>query len=188
MLLNETPGVGGARATLQPGASVGTSDLVVELAPGVPFSGSVDVDNDGNRYTGQYRVGSSLAINSPLGIGDQLSVRALTSNQTLDYGRLAYQLPLGSSGLRLGMAYSNTHYQLGKDFASLQASGNASSSSVFAVYPLIRSQNSNLSTTLSWEHKHLNDQTEVPVSSITKKVNLLSLGATGNHLDGLAGG
>src|SRR5450830_126222 len=187
MLLNDTPGVGGARATLQPGASVGTSDLVVELTPGRPYAGSVDLDNYGNRYTGQYRLGSSLAINSPLGIGDQISVRALTSVDQLDYVRFAYQVPLGASGLRLGAAYSDTRYRLGKEFSSLQAGGNVAGGSLFVVYPLIRSQRGNLSATLSWEHKHLVGKTDTPQSNITKDVNLVALGLSGNRQDSLGG-
>ncbi|WP_181459056.1 ShlB/FhaC/HecB family hemolysin secretion/activation protein [Herbaspirillum rubrisubalbicans] len=188
MLLNETPGVGSARATLQPGASVGTSDLLVELTHGAPVAGSIDLDNYGNRYTGQYRVGASLAINNPMGIGDQIGIRALTSQEHLDYVRLAYQIPVGSSGLRVGAAYSDMRYQLGKEFAVLQAGGDAASSSVFAVYPLVRSQTASLNSTLSWEHKHLLDTTAVPESTLAKQVNLVTVGMAGTIVDGLAGG
>lgn len=188
LLLNDTPGVGGARATLQPGASVGTSDLLVELTPAAPFSGSVELDNYGNRYTGENRLGAALAFNSPLKIGDQITARALVSDQNLAYARIGYAIPLGSSGLRAGMAYSDTRYKLGKEFASLQASGNATSSSVYAMYPFIRSMATNLSATLSWEDKKLNDKTGAPVSNVDKKVQLLNLGFAGNHQDALGGG
>jgi hemolysin activation/secretion protein len=116
LLLNDTPGIDNARATLQPGASVGTSDLIVEVAPGAAASGSIDVDNYGNRYVGEYRVGGSVNINNPLGIGDVLSANLLTSGSNLNYGRIAYQLPIGGDGLRVGAAYSDTRYKLGKEF------------------------------------------------------------------------
>ena len=41
------------------------------------------------------------------------------------YARIAYQLPLGESGLQLGASYADTHYELGRDFAALQARGRA---------------------------------------------------------------
>jgi hemolysin activation/secretion protein len=188
LLLNDTPGVGSARATLQPGASVGTSDLLIELAPAAPVSGSVELDNYGNRYTGENRLGASLAINSPLKTGDQLTVRALASDQNLTYARIGYAIPLGANGLRAGVAYSDTRYKLGKEFASLQAHGSATSSSIYAMYPFLRSLATNLSATLSWEDKRLNDKTDVPVSNADKQVRLLSLGFAGNHQDALGGG
>lgn len=188
LLLTDTPGVGGARATLQPGASVGTSDLVVELDPATPYAGNVEVDNYGSRHTGEYRLGPSLALNSPLGIGDQLTLRALTSNEDLSYARLAYQLLVGGSGLKVGGAYSDTRYRLGKEFARLRAHGIARSTSVYATYPFVRSQPSNLYGTVTWEHKDLVDLTDVPVSLVDKQVRLYNFGLTGNHRDGLAGG
>jgi hemolysin activation/secretion protein len=188
LLLNDTPGVGGARATLQPGASVGTSDLVVELTPAAPFSGDVELDDYGNRYTGVNRLGAAVALNSPLKIGDQLSLRVLATDQDMNYGRLAYQSPLGNSGLHVGAAYSDTSYKLGKEFALLQSHGTATSSSVFAVYPFIRSQASNLSGTFTLEDKKLKDLTDSTSTLSDKQVRLANLGLTGNHQDTMGGG
>ena len=188
LLLNDTPGVAAARATLQPGASVGTSDLVINLEPGAPYAGSVELDNYGNRYTGEYRLGGSFYLNSPLGIGDQMTLRALVSDHDLTYGRVAYQIPLGGDGLRLGAAYSDTHYRLGKDFSALKAHGTATSSSVFAVYPFIRSQTANLSGTATWEEKKLNDMVDATTTITGKRVHLANLGLTGSRQDALWGG
>ena len=187
LLLADTPGVGGARAILQPGASVGTSDLLIELIPSAPYTANIELDNYGNRYTGEYRLGGALALNSPLKIGDQLSLRALTSDQDLTYARVAYQLPMGGSGLRVGAAYSDLRYRLGKEFAGLQASGSAINSSLFAVYPFIRSLTANLSGTLTWEHKKLKDRTDAPVTTSDKRVQLANFGLAGSHQDAVGG-
>lgn len=183
LLLGDTPGVGAARASLQPGASVGTSDLLIELDPAQAYSADAELDNYGNYYTGQYRLGASLALNSPLNIGDLFSARLVSSGEGMSYARLAYQLPLGSSGLKLGAALSDTRYMLGKDFESLQAHGSAASDSVYATFPFIRSQQSNLSGTFSWEDKRLNDQTDVPVSGTDKQVVMSTLGLAGSRQD-----
>lgn len=187
LLLADTPGVGGARATLQPGASVGTSDLLIELIPSAPYTANVELDNYGNRYTGEYRLGAALALNSPLRIGDQLSLRALASDQNLTYARIAYSIPLGGDGLRVGAAYSDLRYRLGKEFTGLQARGAAINSSLFAVYPFIRSLTSNLSGTLTWEDKQLDDRTDAPVSVSDKHVQLANFGLAGSHQDALGG-
>jgi hemolysin activation/secretion protein len=188
LLLNDTPGVNNARATLQPGASVGTSDLVVELEPGAAASGSIDVDNYGNRYVGEYRVGGSVNLNNPLGIGDVLSANVLSSGSDLNYGRIAYQLPVGSDGLRVGAAYSDTQYKLGKEFASLDANGTATSASLFAAYPFIRSQQTNLNGTVSWEQKDLTDNVDATSTSTNKRAKLMTLGLAGTRQDAIGGG
>ena len=188
LLMQDTPSVGGSRATLQPGASVGTSELLIEVSPADAYSGSVALDNYGSRYTGEYRLSGSFNIASPLKIGDQLSFTALTSGDQLRFGRIAYQLPIGSDGLRVGAAYFDTRYKLGKEFRSLEAHGTARSTSVFAAYPLIRSQLQNLNATASYEDKSLNDFVDSTATSTRKKVSVSSLGLAGNLQDALGGG
>lgn len=188
LILNDTPGIGAARATLQPGASVGTSDLVVEVTPGAAYSGSVDLDNYGNRYVGEYRLSGTLNINSPLQIGDVLSVNVLSSGNGLNYGRAAYQLPIGSDGFRVGVAYSDTVYKLGKEFKALDAHGTASSANLFAAYPFIRSQATNVNGTVSLEQKKLSDSVTSTLTTTDKRVTLSTIGLQAAHQDGLAGG
>ena len=185
LLLNETPGVGSARASLKPGASVGATDLVVELTPSAPYAGNIQADNYGNYYTGEYRLGAELGFNSPLRIGDLVTLRAVTSNQNLTYGYAAYQIPVGGKGFRLGGTYSDTSYHLGKDFTVLQAHGTASIASLFAVYPFIRSRPTNLSATITLENKHLTDDSILSSSDKTVRVGTLAL--VGNHQDTFGG-
>ena len=183
LLLNDTPGVGSARATLQPGASAGTTDLIVELTPAALFSGNIELDNYGNYYTGENRLGAELAFNSPLKAGDRITLRALVSDQNMTYAYAGYQIPVGGSGLRLGAAYADTKYSFGQNLAA--SHGSASSASVFAMYPFIRSQDSNLSGTLSLENKQLNDvKATIPFD---KQVWVNTVGMAGNFQDALGG-
>lgn len=188
LLLQDTPGVSSSRATLQPGSSVGTSELLIEVNPASPYNGSVVADNYGSRYTGEYRVGANLNLASPLGRGDQLSFSALTSGSGLSFGRLAYQIPVGSNGLRVGAAYFDTRYKLGKEFSTLLANGTARSTSVFAAYPFIRSQMRNLSGTLAVEKKDLNDRVDATATQTGKKIGVTTFGLSGNMQDALLGG
>jgi hemolysin activation/secretion protein len=188
LLLQDTPGVSSSRATLQPGASVGTSELLIEVNPAKPYSGSVVADNYGSRYTGEYRLAGTFNLASPLKIGDQITANLLTSGDNLSFARLAYQLPVGSDGLRLGAAYSDIHYKLGKEFEALQAHGTATSASVFAAYPFIRSQFKNLSGTVSYEDKNLKDYVDGTNTYTPKKVGVTTLGLSGSLQDALGGG
>lgn len=180
LLLNDTPGVGSARATLQPGAAAGTSDLLMELKPSAQYSGNISLDNYGNRYTGQYQLGGTFNINSPLRIGDQVTLKALVSDQHLSYGRAAYQLPVRNDGLRLGAAYTDMRYRLGKEFDTL--TGKAANSTLFIAYPFIRSQQSNLTGMFIWEQIALTDT----VSG--RRIQLANMNISGDCRDALGGG
>lgn len=188
LLAQDTPGVGGSRATLQPGASVGTSELLIEVSPAKAYSGNVSLDNYGNRYTGEYRAAGTFTLASPLGIGDQLSFAGLTGGNNLNFGRIAYQLPVGSDGLRVGAAYFDTRYKLGKEFDTLAATGSASSVSGFAAYPFIRSHLTNLSGTIAYEHKRLQDNVGATAIETLKTVKVSSLGLSGNRQDAMGSG
>jgi len=188
LLLQDTPGVSTSRATLQPGASVGTSELLIEVNPAKPYNGNVVLDNYGSRYTGEFRLAGTFNLVSPLRIGDQLTASVLTAGSNLSFARLAYQLPVGSDGLKVGAAYSDIHYKLGKEFEALQAHGTATSTSVFAAYPFIRSQFTNLNGTVSYEDKSPKDYVDGTATFTPKKVGVTSLGLSGSLQDALGGG
>ena len=97
---------------------MGAADLRVNVDQGVGlFNGYVDYDNQGSRFTGEHRFGASLNVNNPLTIGDQLTVRGFTSDGEMNFGRVAYLVPVGFWGTRLGASVSKFDYALGKDFA-----------------------------------------------------------------------
>ncbi|WP_228778520.1 MULTISPECIES: ShlB/FhaC/HecB family hemolysin secretion/activation protein [unclassified Polaromonas] len=185
LLLSDIPGVH-VKSTLVPGETPGSSDLLVDITPGQRISGSVDVDNAGNRYTGEYRLGATVNINNLLGQGDVASFRAVTSGQGLNYGRASYQLQLGKA--TVGVAYSRLHYALGKEFAPLQANGTAEIASVYASYPLIRSRNTSLNAGLNYDHRTFQDRVDVIPSVVDKKANVVTASLYGSHFDNLGGG
>lgn len=188
LILQDTPGVASSRATLQPGASVGTSELLIDLQGAPAWNGSATLDNHGSRYTGEYRAGANLNLVSPLNIGDQLSLSALSSGSGLSFARVAYQLPIGSDGLRLGAAWFDIRYKLGKEFETLQAHGTASSGTVSLAYPFIRSQLKNLSGGISHEEKRLNDHVDATATTTRKEASITTVGLSGNLQDAWGGG
>lgn len=185
LLLSDTPGVK-VSSTLVPGTEPGSSDLIIDLTPGKRVNGEVDIDNAGSRYTGEYRLGTTVNLNNPLGLGDVASVRAVTSGSGLTYGRLSYQVPYGKA--TLGVSYSRLQYHLGKEFAPLLASGTAEIASIYGIYPLIRSRNTNLYTQLAYEARTFKDKVDAFPSVTDKKANVLIGSLYGNHTDSLGGG
>jgi hemolysin activation/secretion protein len=185
LLLSDVPGVN-VRSTLVPGASVGTSDLIVDVTPGQRVTGSLELDNAGNRYTGAWRVGGTVNLNNPTGHGDVASLRALTSGEGLTYRRASYQTQLGKA--TVGVAYTALEYRLGKEFDSLQAHGTAQIASIYGSYPLIRSRNTNLYAVAGVDAKTFEDKTDATSSVTDKKVRVGMIGLYGNHRDGIGGG
>ncbi len=185
LLLSDIPGVR-VKSTLSPGADVGTSDLTVALTPGPRFSGSIDADNAGNRYSGAYRLGGTLNINDPTGHGDLITLRALSSFDGLNYGRAAYQMQVRDA--TVGVSYAALNYRLHGVFAPLDASGTAQIASVFASYPLVRSYDNNLYLLGAFDHRMYRDKLGAIPSVVDKNANAFTLGLSGDHHDTFAGG
>ena len=187
LLLSDLPGVV-VRSTLVPGTAVGTSDLLVDVTPGRRVTGSVEADNAGSRYTGEYRVGGTVNLNNLLGQGDVASFRLLTSGHGLVYGRASYQAQFGKA--TVGVAYTALEYHLGREFAPLQAHGTAQIGSIWASYPLIRSRNTNLYALVGFDARVYQDKVDATVPpTVTDKRAQVWIGSLyGNHRDRLGAG
>ena len=179
LILLEQRGGAPVRAVMQPGATVGTSHMVIEAPAGPLFSGQLGADNYGNRYSGQNRATALLNLNSPRGVGDLASLWLMKSRDS-DAVFAAYQTPAGYQGLTLGASYSQFNYQLCCEFAPLDQEGYAKVFGLQARYPLILSQRRILNAGLSFERKRLNDSSAFGELD-DKDANVVSL-----SLDGVA--
>lgn len=183
--LSDLPGVV-VSSTLVPGAVPGTSDLMVDIVPGRAFNGSVDADNAGNRYTGEYRAGATLNANNPLGLGDLASLRVLTSGPGLRYAHVSYQAPVGP--VQLGVAYDWLDYSLRREFRGLEAHGTAQVASVFGRYTVLRSRNANLYALLAFNAKTFTDKVDIVPAVVDKRSDVVVAGLYGDSRDGFYGG
>ena len=187
LILDDLPGLK-AVPVIRPGQELGTGDLDVNVASTDTWSGEVGLDNHGNRYTGTRRLRANLQWDSPLMVGDQFVLRSLYTEESMWMGSLGYNLPLGASGLRGNVGYSRTSYQLAKEFSRLDATGTAEVASLGLSYPLVRSQKSNLTLAVTYQHKWLNDKQNATGSDDSKHSDSLPLAANFDHRDGLGGG
>ena len=185
LLLTDVPGVL-VKSTLVPGASVGATDLIVDVTPGRTVSGSVEADNAGDRYTGVYRVGGTVNVYNLAGRGDVLTFRGMTAGSGMNYGRASYQMQFGKA--TAGVAYTALNYKLGEEFESLRAHGTAEIVSVYGSYPLVRTRNSNLYALLAADAKTFQDRVDATSSVIDRKAQVLMASLNGNHRDTFGGG
>lgn len=185
LLLDDLPGVAVTGSLVQ-GQRDGETDLALTVTDDGLISGNASLDNNGSRSTGADRVSVNFSINSPSGFGDQLSTNLLKT-QGSQYGRMAYGLPVGYGGLRMGLHRSYLSYSLVGDFEALAAKGSATASGLDLSYPLLRSQMQNITLNLSYDHKRfLNIANAVTSSDYGLNVANLSLNAS--QYDSLGGG
>lgn len=187
LLLGDVSGLR-AEATLQPGAALDTSDLVVKLTDAPLVSGALGADNFGNRYTGAYRALGSLQLNGALGLGEQIQLQAVATNEDMYNYRLDYQMALGPWSTRVGAGLSHLDYALDEEFSALNAYGSAKVASVHAIQPLVRSRGLNLNARLQFDQKRLTDHIGLYTSDERKRSHLTTLGLDGNWQDGVGGG
>lgn len=155
LLANDLPGIA-ADGVLQAGSTPGSSDLALSVSDRALFSGQLGASNFGSRFTGRNQGFLRLAVDDPSGYGDQLGLTGLLAEE-LDYQALGYSLPLGYDGLRVSVGYSQLHYRLGEEFASLDAQGEASTLTAALAYPLVRSTARNVWLGLNYVARRYDD-------------------------------
>jgi hemolysin activation/secretion protein len=198
LLLNDFPNAV-VTSEIKPSQTVGAADLTIHVSdtPGW-ISGSVDMDNYGNRFTGAIRTGISLNVNNPLSMGDQLSYRAFRTDDEMSFYRVAYAVPVLYWGTRVGASYASFHYRLGKEGGAVGTAGNSfidqqihgvgGVSTLFAFHPLIRTRSSNVILQFAHERKRLGDRNEVARTITDQDIVSSKVGVTGDFRDGLLGG
>ncbi|SMC96289.1 ShlB/FhaC/HecB family hemolysin secretion/activation protein [Sporomusa malonica] len=187
LLINDLAGVS-VKATLTPGETAGTADLVLEAADTAKTSGAFYADNWGNRYTGQTRYGVQLTVNNFSNTGDNFSLGGLTTGQGINNYNLGYSSLIGNDGAKFEIKYSHVGYTLGDTFADLGATGRAAITSYGVSYPLIRSRAFSLYGTFGVDKKHLRDDITSTSSHSPKDSSLWNLGLSGNFADNWGGG
>lgn len=172
LAVNEMPGVVIRRADIMPGEQVGTADFFVVTEATRRVDGYVAAENYGSEYTGKRRLMGGVSLNSPLGIGDKLSVGGLLSNGAdLKNYRVAYTLPLTARGLRAELAASRTDYQLAGTYAALDAVGKADTAELTLTYPFVRTQAYALEGSLNVGHRKLVDEIRSTATVNPKKAD-----------------
>jgi len=184
LLINDLPGIA-ARGALERGDEAGTSRLALTVAEQRMLTGSTSIDTYGNRYSGSERINARVGLNDPLRIGDQAGL-SLTKSEGLGSVSADYSLPVGASGLRMGVAYTALEYEVREELRQLDAEGEAQTASINASYPIIRSRATNLWGTATYNYRSLTDEM-MGVTIRDKRINSGSVSLAGSHQDRLGG-
>jgi hemolysin activation/secretion protein len=183
LIINDSAGVQVSSAEVMPGAKVGTSDFRIATKPTTRYDGYAMVDNYGSKATGKHRVNGGININSPLGRGDKLTLSTLlTKNKGLTNGRIGYEIPIMPNGLKLNTSISHTTYNLGGEYASLDAVGKSTSVDMGLVYPYMRTTNENINLYTTLAYKKLQDEIRSTNTKTDKKLTSLKIGANYDNI------
>ena len=161
LLVNQLPG-SSFRTLLRAGSAEGTSSVVVlsELAQDQNFSAVID--NAGSARSGQQRLLLSASLHPIAAFGDDLALLALAS-PGVQYGRAAYNLPIGTSGLSANLAVSGLHYDLLKTPVSIK--GNSAAAIVGLRYPLVLQSDRAVQLSIEGGYRRFSDQVETLVNN-----------------------
>ncbi|HYW55471.1 MAG TPA: ShlB/FhaC/HecB family hemolysin secretion/activation protein [Polaromonas sp.] len=184
LLLRDLAGMD-ASATVEPGATTGQADVTVTLRPqGLLVDGSVSLDNSGARAAGALRMTTSLNVSNLAGRGDVFSARVQASESyRSELYRVAYGVPVDTTGTRLAVSAAHTRYNLGKQFAALGATGRADVQDISLSRALVRSRASNMYGLVSLEHKKFSDEISMPANESKRRIVSVRLGLLGNFSD-----
>lgn len=185
-LVNDLRGLT-ARFEVKAGRTPGTASLVVTAQAEARLTTRVEMDSLGSRYSGVWRGNVQTIVASPAGRGDGLVVNVLSSfTRGLEFVLGGYTLPVGSDGLKVGVAGSYVRYKLDEDLLDVNLSGDATTVTVYSLYPVVRSRNLNLFGLASLDSKRFNDK--LFGTSQKKTTTDLTLSVSGDARDDLLTG
>lgn len=188
LLADDLPGVT-VVGSLTAGENTQETDVLVSVEDTPWIIGRVQVDNQGNKSTGENEVSINASVDGLTGNADQLTAYGLYT-QGLEFISAGYSIPVAYSGLRFGANYSTLYYRV-VDQALIsggdRGTGYATTWGLEATQPIIRSRNTNLLARLGYTSKFFDNRFgSITTSKYT--VGVYSLGITATHLDNLAGG
>lgn len=186
LLADDVPGVS-VVGSLTAGKDTGQTDVLVNVEDTPWFNATVQVDNQGNKSTGENEVSINANLNGLAGWGDQATIYGLYT-EGLSFVSAGYSIPVLYSGLRLGATYSTLGYRvIDSDLQAAKGSGYANTWSLEATQPFVRSRNTNVFGRLVYTNKLFDNRAgEFTTSKYT--VNQVAFNLTASHLDNWGGG
>ena len=151
-LANDVPGTS-VQGSLRQGREPGETELLLKLYQGRTRQEELTFDNGGSRSTGALRTLISLNWFNPNDLGDLINIVAVHTSGS-NYARLAYSLPVGTDGWRMGVNVSAMSYEVVVgDQGMVGAVGRAVTQGLEWVYPLLRADDSSATVTLTADNK-----------------------------------
>jgi hemolysin activation/secretion protein len=183
LLANELPGLK-LRANLVPGSRVGTTAIEAQVQEERTYAGVAYVDNYGNRYSGEARLGADISLFSPAGRGDLLSLGGVFSERSSAF-KGAWSMPTGWRNSRAGLSLSGSRVSLTPQIIDARFDGQSTTVGLFGQLPLRRTAREAMDLVGALEFKSLKNEFE---DMIFDRRSVQALSGALNGVDGAAFG
>lgn len=181
LLTDDFPGIN-AKATIYPGKEVGTARFMMETQDEEVFNGNIDIDNFGNYYTGENRLGTTLYFNSPTKNGEELVARLVTTGKYSNFGYVDMALPVLNNGTRVGFSVDYLKYKLDHQVIDTNGRGDAWDARAYIKYPFVRTRHLNVEGEASYVYTELVDKSDLGELA-NRILNKGIFRVSGNHDD-----
>ncbi len=172
---------------LQEGQRDGETDVVLKALEKPWLETNFSHDNTGSESTGVERTSLGFTGNSWLLPGDVFSTQLVGSEGTR-YVRMSESIPIGYTGLRMGVNASRMTYRVGLLGADgYEVTGLSETFGLETSYPLVRSRLSNLYVNLAVDNKIFRNFGSDKRNQ-DYAIRSSSLGLSGNLFDNFGGG
>lgn len=160
--------------------------LIVERNPVEAF---VVLDNRGSRWLGPWQVYAGLTLNDAMGMGERVSLTAVTAPEDSELGFLSlnYEQPVGASGLRVNAFASYAVTRPGDELAVLGVEGESTTLGLGVTYPVIRSRATNVLLRSNFIARDSESSNDFIDPLFDDSIRTLSLELFGNHADAWGG-
>lgn len=141
LILNEYPDLK-TSATLRPGASTGSTDIVVQAEDKLPIHATLDFNNYGFNSISRYRFGAGVEVGNAIFDGAKLNLNGIIGDHP---NRLlfligAYAVPIGVHGTKLVLSGSDGRFDVGAELAALQIRGKIKTYDISVTHPFIKTR------------------------------------------------
>jgi hemolysin activation/secretion protein len=161
LLINDRPGVRIADTAIEEiGGPTGHFRLIVEVKTWHIFT-SLGVDNLGSSSVGPWQTYATAAFNSYLAPGDILALNLSTTPgdpRELAFGRLSYDVPVGTDGLRIGASALYSDVRQGDDRRLYNDNTQTEAFEVRASFAALQSQRSSLMLTAAADFSEVSER------------------------------
>jgi len=186
-LANDVPGIN-AQGSLRQGREPGETELLLKLYQGRTRQAELNIDNGGSRSTGAIRLMATLNWFNPGDFADLLNAVAVHT-QGSDYARLAYSVPVGTDGWRMGVNASSMNYKvIVGDQGMVGAFGEAITKGLEWVYPLLRADDRSATVTLAADTKKFQNTSAQGLVMSDYEAKVMSAQVSGFYRDLNPGG
>lgn len=166
LMINDLPGVK-ARSIISPSPTVtGKADMRIVVSRDLAEY-LLGIDNYGSRYLGPWQASAAAQFNNLFGINDKANVQAVGAldNDELQYGYVAYKVPLGPEGTTLGVDLSHANTEPGYDVEIFGFRGFSTTGGLELSQPIIRSRTQNLAATLRYDYRDSSTKSDLEVNT-----------------------